>query len=301
MSVRARVNFKIPGKTFLLGEYAAVFGGPSLVLTTNPSFEIFFRLGKGEHPFHENSPAGRFISAHHRFFQHWDIGFGDPYKSGGFGASTAQFIAVNLFLKFESTFAADKSFFLKPEDILGVWDDYQELFKGQKNPPSGADLVAQMGGGLVEFTGRELNILEWPFADKDVLLFKTNNKVPTHEHLKEWSADQGLISQLKALSEKGSQSLKSSSWEAWQVTQKEFSSALKAAGLAHPDTELLLKKITQIPGVLGARGCGALGADVIAVTIDKNRMTEIMAELSQLQFVSSLLNDKAYGPLIEVM
>lgn len=301
MSVRARVNFKIPGKTFLLGEYAAVFGGPSLVLTTNPSFEIFFRQGTGDHPFHPESPAGLFIKSQPLFFQHWDIGFGDPYKSGGFGASTAQFIAVNLFFKFESTFAADKSFFLKAEDILAVWDDYQKLFESQNNRPSGADLVAQMGGGLVEFTGRELNVLEWPFGDKDILLFKTNNKIPTHEHLKNWSADKDLVAHLKAISRKGSQALKTSSWDGWQQAQKEFSSALEAANLIHPDTQLLLDQISQIQGVLGARGCGALGADVIAVTIDKNRTTEIMAEFSDLQFVSSLLMDKAYGPLIEVM
>lgn len=118
-------SLKIPGKTFISGEYLALNGGNSLIVSTKPGFQVFFvekpslnsnldgqslinQLckihGLNESFFDKNflknnqSPAEIFYQKNLKKFHAWDIYFYDGYdKKGGFGASTAQFLALFLF------------------------------------------------------------------------------------------------------------------------------------------------------------------------------------------------------------
>ncbi len=86
--------FSIPGKTFLAGEYLALYEGPTLVFLSQPYFELSVNKGHGETAgIHKESPAGLFIRKHQEYFANFDLKFIDPYSGrGGFGASTAQFL-----------------------------------------------------------------------------------------------------------------------------------------------------------------------------------------------------------------
>jgi hypothetical protein len=303
MSLKATVHFKIPGKTFLCGEYLALFGGPSLVLTTNPLFEVICQAGSGRHHFHQDSPAGKYIAQYAEFFSKWDMEFRDPYLTGGFGASTAQFIGVCLLHLQSENFEKEKFFSTKRQIALDVWSRYRKLFSSDITPPSGADLVAQIVGGLSVFDaqGPSVEVVKWPFADKDILLFKTEIKIATHEHLAKSDLNPlNLQRDLRPIAQASISGLVAEDWEAWISAQVAFSKILTELHLVHSDTQLLLQKIAKIPGVLHARGCGALGADVIAICIDKNVKDSVVHELKELKFMASLQNDQAYGTFIDV-
>lgn len=111
---------KIPGKTFISGEYLALNGGNSLIVSTKPGFQVFFvkkasstpnflkqlcqkhqlneKYFDGNFLKNNQSPAEIFFQKNMKSFESWDIFFYDGYdKKGGFGASTAQFLALFLF------------------------------------------------------------------------------------------------------------------------------------------------------------------------------------------------------------
>src|SRR4051812_36096175 len=83
------LKLSVPAKTFLVGEYLALSGGPSLVITTLPRFELETDPQALRNPFAFASPAGKL----------WEsdplkpkLKFRDPFEeAGGLGASTAQF------------------------------------------------------------------------------------------------------------------------------------------------------------------------------------------------------------------
>ncbi len=55
------MKFFIPGKTFLVGEYAVLLGGAALGLATKPYFELTEADDeKRGNDFHSDSPAGRY-------------------------------------------------------------------------------------------------------------------------------------------------------------------------------------------------------------------------------------------------
>ena len=90
----------VPGKTFLLGEYVALDGGPSLLLSTEPRFELRVRARSRDValPFHAQSPAGRFFERHADDLAAWEFEFRDPSGGrGGLGASSAQFALMYAF------------------------------------------------------------------------------------------------------------------------------------------------------------------------------------------------------------
>ena len=124
-------DFKVPSKTFLLGEYAVLYGGSALVLTHPP----FFRIQKTKVPkkkFHKESPASLLMKKHGLS---QDFDFIDPHKDGGFGGSTAEVVAS---LKNKTNHSFKK-----------ILEDYLNLFSDQFLKPSGADLYAQwLGVGL---------------------------------------------------------------------------------------------------------------------------------------------------------
>jgi len=84
----------VPGKTFLVGEYLALSGGPSLLVATEPRFVLRVKAvaprGRAAHPFAAASPAGRYLSRVIRDSEMFE--FQDPHQgAGGLGASSAQF------------------------------------------------------------------------------------------------------------------------------------------------------------------------------------------------------------------
>ena len=248
-----------PGKTFLVGEYVALAGGPSLVLATAPRFELVVsKIDDSKNhqaSFAPQSPAGRFLGRHAESVRGHRFEFLDPHTGrGGLGASSAQFALVFSWLKGEADFGA-----LLEEYRVCAWS-------GEGAPPSGADLVAQITGGITWFDGRSLEArkFDWAFADLSFTLIRTGAKLATHEHLKRTQAipNENLREQVFA----ARAAIEAKDGEALRLSIQRTSSILREAGLCAARTEGLLNElIAERDWCMAAKGCGAMGADVIFV------------------------------------
>lgn len=299
------IKFSIPGKTFLCGEYAALFGGPSLVLATHPNFTFSASPGDGQHPFHQQSPAGLFIKKNQELFKQLNLSFSTEGSQGsGFGGSTAEFLGCYLLKTYWSEFLQKQKISLlsklegASEFALNAWKEYQSLFTQQKNKPSGADVIAQSLGGLTIFSSGLIEVLQWPFPTKDILLFKTNHKIATHEHLQSASVESQSVVLLQEISQEIIDALKKADWIRFILEQEKLSAELQNQQWCLPQTAELVSALRSLAGVEGARGCGALGADVIAVFIDKDKFK--MTKIKNLVFSSCLSENISSGIVMEV-
>lgn len=216
------MRISCPSKTFLVGEYAVISGGPALLLATPPCFS-------------------------------WDIeGFYDPYDNlGGFGASGAEFIVQ-----------AKK---LGTVDVWKVLDNYKKQgFSG-----SGADVVSQWMGGLVYFYAKEhiIQNMTWPFENLYVGLIHTGYKIKTHEHLQQLT--QTNFSALDQIVLTCCESIKNKSQKLFLRSIVDYCQELDKLNLLSETTKILLNKLSENKIILAAKGCGAMGADVVLVIIEK--------------------------------
>ena len=269
----------MPGKTFLVGEYLALKGGPSVILCTEPRFvlNLFPKKIKSDSPaiFHEASPAGKFMKDHALFFAHWDMEFHDPYGGiGGFGASTAQFAMLYMaeLIMREGEISSDK---MNWGELLRDYHMY--AYSGIGEPPSGADLIAQLTGSIVFFDGNKLDVQSnvWPFKEIGFLLFHTGNKLATHEHLK--SKLEIPVDDLKASALRATKALSSSDIDSLVSAVQSYGETLQTCGFQAAESGAKLNWLRttartssgQSP-ILSSKACGAMGADVIAVIYKKS-------------------------------
>ena len=263
-----KISLSVPSKVFLAGEYLALKGEPTLVMACEPRFTLTAEKGTGgenQNPFHPQSPAGLLWLQNQKIFTDWDMQFSDPYSgAGGFGASTAQFVALH-----ELKTMLKQQDHSDPADIRELLQSYLEMSVVDGGPkPSGADLVAQHLGGVVVFDRRHGKVSKspWLFANLGLCIAKTSNKVATHEHLRtlpEFSGE-GLSLAMNQVLDGFSQGHQN------MFTQgiTAYGEALRGLGFVHPQTEHILNNLDH-PAILAKKGCGALGADVIAVFYDQ--------------------------------
>lgn len=249
----------------------ALLGGPCLLLLTKPEFELKIKDAQNEgliDGLHPESPAGHYIRKNQEAFIGKHLEFVDPYQGkGGFGASTAQFGLVYQF---------DKKEFSAKELLNAYW----EITETPDAPlPSGADLVAQMMGSGICYWNREEEVLEnykWPFENLSFFLTRTGIKIPTHEHLKnlEVSKDQGMYDAV----EKTREALKNKNEEEFLQGLDNFKSQLKDKNWIHENTLELLDKVDS----KFAKGCGALGADILFIATEKSEKENTKKKLEGL-------------------
>ncbi len=202
----------IPSKTFLLGEYLAVVGGPAVLLSTKPSFEIcysdfpeaclkeesphkiefkntelisekVYRLKN--QPYYWKSPSALLLSSLEIEQKSKKIfSFVDPHKKkGGFGASGAKFLS-----SYWSYLSLEKKEMLKSgnkESINKLLNLYKSYIVSEPKP-SGYDLVSQLKGGITFFQDKEFELSGtqgWPFEDYNFCIVRTGKKVSTHDSL----------------------------------------------------------------------------------------------------------------------
>lgn len=273
--------FSIPGKTFLAGEYLALQGGPTLVFLSYPLFEMEVTKGTGQLlGIHPDSPAGLLISKHTEYFRHFDLRFQDAYAGrGGFGASTAQFLAVYALWLYKEAHHQDMEKLLDFKHLLETY--YECAWNGQGQRPSGADLVGQLKGALTFFEKRQglISVKSWPFADLEFSIVHTGHKVATHEHLKKLPTFDATNLEKSFAVIKDAFEKQDSDFFVEGV--RSYQSALQGLGFTCPETLALLEKINNISGVLAAKGCGALGADVVLVITKKDHAAGLKAFCAQ--------------------
>lgn len=267
--------FSIPGKTFLAGEYLALHGGPTLVLLSQPYFKFTVKKGSGNFPgLHGDSPAGKFIKKYQDYFNQFDAQFEDPYQGkGGFGASTAQFLGCYALWLYKEVPQQDMEKILDVKHLLEEY--YAAAWNGEGTRPSGADLIGQLKGSLTFFEKRKglISVKNWPFNDLEFFVIHTGNKVATHEHLKNllpFNSD--ALEKCFAII-KESFEVENSSLFIDGINR--YAQELKKINFTCEPTLALLKEIKTLGGVKAAKGCGALGADVVLVVTLKNETNEL--------------------------
>lgn len=283
----APASLSAPAKVFLLGEYAVLGGAPALVAALGPRFELCVRRAESQAsapaPFHPESPAGRLFSKYaSRLDPALHLEFLDPFAgAGGFGASTAQFALLAFLLHRLMGFFAVGS--MGDEEIWEIWRTYRELSSGASRAPlpSGADLIAQCRGGLtlVDIEARTARSLSIEFAGSGLLVFsaahQAGRKVATHEHLARLrergfpERDSGLISELRAAVLDCVAALEARDFNFFARCLNEYSRLLRREGLEAQRTTEDLESLRSLPGVLGAKGAGALQSDAIVVCVSE--------------------------------
>jgi mevalonate kinase len=254
------LQVSIPSKTFILGEYLATQGEPCLIANTKPDFKLY--LTPNNNVNHQgiaaHSPAGQYAQKLAHIFNEFQVCFQDPHQQpGGFGASSAQFLAL---------YAIYQHFInqnIEPHKLLqSYWRCYCQK-QGLK--PSGADVVAQFMGHLSYIDrnqNRFCNLL-WPFEDINFYLLRTPNKVNTHLHLRTAPPFNHLP--LKNIMQAAWQALHNKDSQQMVACINDYYQALLQQQLVDPSSETLIATLMQQPWIQAAKGCGALGADVLLV------------------------------------
>jgi mevalonate kinase len=262
----------VPSKTFLLGEYVALGSGPALMLTTQPAFSM--RVFSDEHPLSHQPDAYADLEAVWRAKQP-DLPVGlrfvldSPYAHGGFGASSAWWLLAERFLAFRRGDDAGPSRFLSDRSFRMAWlQRYQACMQvsgGVK--PSGYDALAQaVDVDLLAVRGPErIDSVLWPFPEVDVLLCYTGHALTTHEHLA--SVDVRGVLAGAVWVEAGFSALASGDLEGFCTAIEGCQRWLTDSGWVVSSTQRLVATVSDHADVLACKGCGAGGADVLAVLV----------------------------------
>ncbi len=248
----------------MLGEYLALVNGPALIAATAPRFELAISPTETvtTNPFPAHSPAYNLAQAHLDILHHYHLEFRDPHTgAGGFGASSAQYALLLTFLQCIEV--------LNPEDYPAMIKRYQNYaWNGQGTAPSGLDIVAQLNGQITYYhsANNQLAACAWPFSDINFYLLRTGHKVATHEHLASLGSFPSQA--LADVVEKAYASLttaETNSSAQFVECVEQYAQLLAELGFVTPTTQNLLNTLHNNPLVKAAKGCGALGADVVLV------------------------------------
>jgi mevalonate kinase len=291
------LRLTVPSKSFFLGEYLALVGGRTLLAATLPRFELQVSPGSGAvRGVAPTSPAGRLLAAQTGILGTVDLEFTDPHAgAGGWGASAAQFLMCYAALERLRDFAAcAPSVRIDVERMLSAYVDV--AWDGRGYSPSGADIVAQLEGGIVEFarTDGVVRKHEWPFDDLEFFFVATGNKVATHQHLSDLRHVDAAVFSTQANS--ACAALVSRDSTRFVAAMRGYAAELQRQALVDADTVAILQHLDATPGVLASKGCGALGADVVvaivradaAATIESAIARDFAAPLGRTQLSGGL-------------
>lgn len=250
----------MPAKTFVLGEYSVTGNGKAVVLLSEPCFEASFSAGSQPGL---SSPIEKFIGLYPKELSNVCCDFVDPYQGiGGFGSSSAEFLA---WIKY--------CYHMKGEEFdIANGDHYKQALQdfiacsssATGLRPSGADMIAQNSGGLafVDLACSNITNITWPFKGVDICLAHTKNKVATHEHLAKIKSG-GDFSCLSRNVDRFKESLVSNCLDGVVGSINSSCTELDRLGFLHPRSKEIINSALKHDFCLAAKGCGAMGADVI--------------------------------------
>ncbi len=267
------MKYFVPAKTFLAGEYSVLIGGAALGLATKPCFEISYLRHDGSFSFHPESPAGLYLQKNPKKTEDGlSIQLHDPFIAngikGGFGKSTAEYFAAII-----------PDLILKPKSPAQIHLDYLSLFEKQEIKPSGVDLMIQYTGGVsyIDQSEKIYRALPWKWTDFDFFIISTGLKIATHEHLAKLNLQD--LKDLPAVSNQVIDAYLHKDSISFLSAMSAWVQALRKRGLTHPEVQSLKEELEKIPGVLLAKPCGALGADVVLVFYDTHQKTQVKTAL----------------------
>ena len=277
---RARLILSVPSKTFLIGEYAVLHGLPAVILAHGPRFQLTVENDGGGacNGIHPQSPAGRYVRANADKFKKVSVTFKDAHEGrGGFGASSAQFVMTYAWSQLSHGDFAQLKNVIDPEVL---WKTFRTLHESEPQLPSGGDVMAQMLGQATTFQMMpwQAKAALWPFHDLQVLLIPTGTKVATHEHLRERLP---LSDELQSLAAQGAEAFAQGNSSLFISLFRAYGEELERLQLLTVTTRGLIAQVASVPDVLAVKGCGALGADVLAVLVATEKVESVKNILSQ--------------------
>ena len=274
-----QITLTIPSKTFVVGEYLALNGGPALLMMHTPCFEfqLFFTKTKRSFKnnlFHKQSPAAKFLNQHLPHLVGCSMKFTDPHRvKGGYGASSAEFIAA-VYLVHLAT-QEQKVHYPTLQVIL---DAYQNATrKSDTLLPSGYDVLAQSAtlqvsdacnnttnskSKLIYINQHSVvDCLAWPFDRLKIKTKRISTSCATHEHLSHLKTIN--TQPLQIITEQCYDSVHNSNPEIFINSINDYQTSLENLNLQLETTKHLCRQKRNEANVLASKGCGALGADVL--------------------------------------
>ncbi|MCC5791657.1 MAG: hypothetical protein JJT82_03490 [Legionellaceae bacterium] len=286
------MRWQIPAKTFLLGEYAALADAAAIIATTRPCFQVEKTSEPVLTGIHPLSPAGQYWQHHAKAT--YGLRFVDPWQGqGGLGASSAQFIGAWL-AQAETAMVAGGD---HEADLLAAY--YQFAWDGTGVRPSAYDLMAQRAGGLFFCNRRQhtARSVRWSLPDLDFILVHSGQKLATHHYLQQETLPD-CAAELGQYSNDGWQALQNQDTALWIASVQKAGLCLQKAGLLAAHSQDLITQFSALPAVFCAKGCGAMGADVIAVFFTATARSELsqFCARHQLPILASSLDIYYHEP-----
>ncbi|MBI3557542.1 MAG: hypothetical protein HY074_14870 [Deltaproteobacteria bacterium] len=298
--------FSCAGKVFITGEYTCIQGGPALLGTVDPLFQLeavrdAATSSRHASPFAAQSPAGLYLAANSDALTDVRLTWTDPYDTPiGVGSSSAQFI-----LSVATVHALRGNPMPAAEKVLALYWSIVGDTQGLR--PSGADIVAQWLGGPVvvcnePFLAGKLD--SWT-GDAQFILAYTGRKAKTHEHLLQLRA-RGFphefapaFNQLNEITLGAIDAWKAQDAGKLGAALRLFQAALARGGLAPAEFTAELDPIQNWPGVLGCKGSGAQGGDCVLLLVATNAVSRVCDELKNRSWkpiVANWTSNELGGP-----
>lgn len=263
--------WRIPAKTFLVGEYAALAGASAIVLTTNPCFELRLTKEASLQGIHPNSPAGKWWMQQGLSKQ--GLLWWDPYQGkGGLGASSGQFVAVY------RAHCQLSGRLLVNQHLL---DDYYHVaWQGEGLKPSGYDVLAQSNSGCVYINRQQerLECFDWVFSDLAFILIHSGKKLATHHHLQQTKLPQA-IEFLSATVELARNAFQYADSDCLVKAVNRYQKQLTDLQLMSSHSLEQLAILQTESDVLAAKGCGASGVDVLLLLVPATALHALVSRL----------------------
>lgn len=269
-----RFKLSVPSKTFVAGEYLVLQGGPALILSTEPRFELVAEAAdpknSQEHsksPFHPMSPAGRFYELSKKDFSGWNLTFKDPWNGlGGFGGSSAEYLLLYALRTLKASLASSAEYFLDIKEMLSI---YKTVSGEGFQKPSGADLVGMVKGGLTWFD-REKGVIKkfpWLFENLTFHVVHTQKKLKTHDHLNHLKLQD--LGSLRDVMTQLFQALESRNTNLFVNSINNYGAELAKKNWQTEHSKFLISSVKSLSGVVAAKSCGAMGSDVLFIVTQK--------------------------------
>lgn len=287
------MKWQIPAKTFLLGEYIAIAGDPAILLTTTPCFQLECMTAEKNQGIHDQSPAARFWQEHESALQSHSLHFYDPYEEqGGLGASSAQFLAA---------FLAYCHLMKKNPSLIDLQNAYYHFAWNKEGlRPSAYDLLAQSENRCVyirrnnsnsspndanKYDINQIHSYDWSFSDIAFVLLHSGHKMATHHHLQSATMpNPSSMLKLKTIVEGARVALEKSDADRMINAIGSYQNELQGQSLTIPATLEKLEDLKKNKKILAAKGCGAMGSDILLLIVEKSELAEQVAYLTTRGF-----------------
>ena len=273
-SKNLETDIYVASKVFLIGEYAILSSGGGILLSLERCFQLKVREGKGQVTGFSHGPCQGLLEIVNE--KRLDFEFIDPYeRTGGFGSSSAQFLALWIWICHVKN---RRPFHTK--HLKECW----ELFLNYSSyVGSGGDLISQYSSSSITYFSSHgdftVKNFSWPFFDKSFIVTKTPWKTTTHIHLKTLS--DFAFGDLSIYVQKALKAFSTKNWPLLNSAINEFHQALVDRKLVDSRSLELICEIQSWDKVGSVKGCGASGSDAILICCDSEDRSEIVEKIKK--------------------